>query len=605
MAADNFRVRGQFEEAIRLLNDAIKKDPEFCEAYYRLSLVYRAQRKPSEALRQLQSGLSVAGLPVKQKVFYYELGDLYLFQGAYQKSLEAFDKFLELEKANKFKIGEATRLRSNAVFAMSNFKDRGTKPLPLSDTVNRFTMQYFPVLTADEQQLFFTRRNGSTDRDTEDIFVSVRDTAGRFTIPVSVSPVINSPENEGTCTVSADGRLIIFTSCRGRAGFGNCDLFESRRTGDKWSVPKNLGPSINSAAWESQPSLSSDGRQLFFVSDRRGGQGSRDIYHAVQDDSGAWLPAKNAGLVINSKYDEISPFLHASGKILFFASNGRPGFGGYDIYFSHNQDSTWATPENFGSPVNNHEDQFSLFITADGKKAYYSHEEGRDQNTGKIYSLEVPEELRIREVSAAVKGRVTDELTGLSVKSRVELIDLKTNTPISSVNSDSVNGKYLLVLTRGSDYGLFVTAPGYLFKSHHFNLTQDDPEQLEIDIKLSPVRLGSSVVLQNIFFDYDSYALKEESFPELEKVLRFMKDNSSVYIEVSGHTDNTGQEAKNQSLSVNRARSVADYLIRNGIEKGRVKVAGYGSGRPIASNETEQGRSANRRIEFKVLPASR
>jgi len=152
---------------------------------------------------------------------------------------------------------------------------------------------------------------------------------------------------------------------------------------------------------------------------------------------------------------------------------------------------------------------------------------------------------------------------------------------------------------------LFVTAPGYLFKSHHFNLTQNDPEQLEIDIKLSPVRLGSSVVLQNIFFDYDSYALKEESFPELEKVLRFMKDNSSVNIEVSGHTDNTGQETKNQSLSVNRARSVADYLVRNGIIQGRIKVAGYGSGKPIASNETEQGRSTNRRIEFRVLPASR
>jgi len=601
MGADNFRVRGQFPEALRLLNDAIKKDPAFCEAYYRLSLVYRAQRKPVEALAQLKAGLAVSKIPVKQKVFYYELGELYLFLGQYKESLESFDQFLAIEKVNKVKINEALRLRANADYALKNQNEWSARPRPLSDTVNRFLMQYFPVLTADEQQLFFTRRNGSSDRDTEDIVVSTKDSLGRFGIPVSVSPVINSPENEGTCTVSADGRLIIFTSCRGRAGFGNCDLFESRRIGNRWTEPRNLGAAINSTAWESQPSLSADGRELFFVSDRKGGVGARDIYRSVRDDNGKWTPAKNTGSVINTRYDEISPFLHASGRILFFASNGRVGFGGYDIFYSHWQDSVWSAPVNFGSPVNNHEDQFSLFITADGKKAYYSHEEARDQNTGKIFSLEVPPSLQIREVSAAVKGRVVNAETEKPVKARIELINLKTNASLSYVYSDSLNGNYLMVLTRGSDYGLFVTAPGYLYKSQHFNLTNEDPEQLVIDLRLSPVHAGSSMVLQNIFFDYDSYALKQESLPELEKATRFLRENPSIRIEISGHTDNTGTETKNQSLSVNRAKSVADQLIRSGIDGSRIKASGYGSSRPVVPNDTEAGRQRNRRIEFKVL----
>jgi len=158
-----------------------------------------------------------------------------------------------------------------------------------------------------------------------------------------------------------------------------------------------------------------------------------------------------------------------------------------------------------------------------------------------------------------------------------------------------------MVLTRGSDYGLFVTAPGYLYKSQHFNLTNEDPEQLVIDLRLLPVHAGSSMVLQNIFFDYDSYALKQESLPELEKATRFLRENPSIRIEISGHTDNTGTETKNQSLSVNRAKSVADQLIRSGIDGSRIKASGYGSSRPVVPNDTEAGRQRNRRIEFKVL----
>jgi OOP family OmpA-OmpF porin len=599
--ADNFRVHGRYEEAADMLRKAIEKDREFCEAYYRLALVLRAQRNFAGAKAQLEAGLAQTTDPKKQKIFYFELGDLLLLSGDYKTSLDFLDKFLKLETTNKVKIADALRARANCVYALEHFLNIPIKPVPLSDTVNFFQMQYFPVLTADEQQLFFTRRNGAADRDTEDLVVSVKDSNGRFQKPVSISPIINTPENEGTCTVSADGRQIIFTSCRGRSGFGNCDLFESHRTGNNWSEPVNLGAKINSYAWESQPSLSADGRVLFFVSDRKGGVGSRDIYRAEKDAAGNWTQAKNLGSNINTRFDEISPFIHANGRTLFFASNGYPGFGGYDVFQSAWQDSAWVAPVNFGSPVNNHEDQFSMFITADGSTAYYSHEDAGGQSNSRIYTLIIPEQLRIKRYSTSLSGLVTDAKTGLPLKAKIELIDLSSHDLVSEVYADSINGKYLMVLTRGAAYGLFVSCPGYLYKSLNFNLIEGKLEPVKIDIQLQPVQTGSAIVLRNIFFDSDRYALRPESFPELDETFLFLKSNPSVHIEISGHTDNIGQPDKNLQLSMNRAHAVVDYLIQKGIDSRRLSTKGYGASMPIAQNDTEAGRQTNRRIEFRIV----
>ena len=268
-----------------------------------------------------------------------------------------------------------------------------------------------------------------------------KDASGNFIVPVSISPAINTPENEGTCSVSADGRQIIFTSCRGRAGFGNCDLFESRKTGEVWSEPVNLGAGVNSSAWESQPSLSADGRLLYFVSDRKGGMGSRDLYRSEKGEDGRWKPAVNLGPSVNTRYEEISPFIHANGQTLFFATNGRPGFGGYDIFYSVRGDSTWQSPVNFGAPVNNHEDQFSLFITADGRRGYYSHEEENDQHSGKIFLFDVPASLNFGETSSSVRGVVSDKVSGRPVKARVELVELSTGNVVSLTASDSQIGR--------------------------------------------------------------------------------------------------------------------------------------------------------------------
>jgi outer membrane protein OmpA-like peptidoglycan-associated protein len=252
--------------------------------------------------------------------------------------------------------------------------------------------------------------------------------------------------------------------------------------------------------------------------------------------------------------------------------------------------------------LNNHHDQFSLYITPDGTRGYYSHEEVSGQVArGRIYTFQVPPANQPRQASSYVHGTVTDRRTGRPLKARVELFDLERNERVSAVESDSVTGSYLMVLTRGAEYALYVSCQGYAFQSMHFNYQQQQVAPLERHIQLDPITKGTAVVLNNIFFDTDSYVLKDKSITELRRVLQFLTENPQVKIEIQGHTDNTGTAAYNQQLSENRARAVYQFLIQAGIPATRLSAKGFGALHPVASNDTPEGRMQNRRIEFKVL----
>ncbi len=601
--ADNYRIRGQYREALSLLDQAIEKDKNFSEAYFRQAIIYKSQRNYPKSTELYLKGLSLTMDQKKQKVYYYELGENYLLEGDYEKSQQFLDRYLDAEILNKPRIDQATLWKRNVQYALRNKKIASQfQPHQLSDSVNAFAMQYFPVLTADEQELIFTRRKGGGQEDDEDLVVCKKDSTGKWQKPVSISSNINTPLNEGTCTISADGRQLIFTSCIGRRGYGSCDLFESRKIGEEWTKPINLGPEINSAAWESQPSLSADGRMLFFVSDRRGGVGNKDLYISYKLDENKWSKAENLGPKINTPFEEISPFIHVNGRTLFFASNGKPGFGGYDLYRSERENGQWAEPANFGFPVNNHEDQFSLFITADGQHGFYSHEDNQKINSSEIFEINVPEELQLRYKSNYVKGIVRDKKTKLPLKARVELFNINKNELTSYVASDSVSGEYLMVLTQGADYGLYVSRPGYLFQSLNFNYEiQENLVPVALDVLLEPVETGASAVMNNLFFDFNKYELKDKSITEMGKALRFLNDNPKVRVEISGHTDNVGTSAGNLQLSLKRAQSVATYLIAHGIASTRIIQKGYGADKPLKPNDTEENKQINRRIEFRVV----
>lgn len=602
--ADNFRVRGQFEEAISLLSQSLSKDKNFVEAYFRRGLTYFSIKQYPKAIADYEHGLSLTTDIRRQRDFWYNLGELYLLAGEYQKAMKVLSSYVNSEPQNKQKAERATVLFKSAEFALKNKDAKSYEQKPLSDTVNRFVMQYFPVLTADQRQLIFTRRVGNGPNDDEDLVVSRKDDQGRWMLPESISKNINTPLNEGTCAISADGRRLIFTSCSGRDGVGSCDLYESVREGNIWTKPRNLGRNVNTNEWESQPSLSADGRTLYFVSDRRSGIGRRDIWISTLDESGTWTRALNAGEKINSPFDEISPFIHANDKTLYFASNGLPGFGGYDVFYSERDSSGWEAPKNFGGIINDNGDQYSFFVTADGQKGYYSHEETLESghSRSKIYEIRIPKENQLKFRSNYVQGIITDKVSKSPLNAKIELINIERNSMVSLVESDSVSGEYLMVLTQGAEYALYVNKPGYLFKSFNFNYSEvKNFEPIIINIELEKATAGSMAVLNNIFFDVDKYDLKPKSLPELKKVIHFLQENPRIRVEVSGHTDNSGSSDYNKQLSQKRALAVYDYLTQMGIEKNRIITHGYGPDKPLASNESEEGRKQNRRIEFRLI----
>ncbi len=603
--ADNFWVRRQYPQAEELLLQAIKRDGKFVEAHILLGRTYQGMKRYKEAEAAYLCALDHKQNPNDFREIYLELAEVQVRIEAYEKARENLQIFLKGRMPMRGMESRARNLLESAEFAIENLATaEAFNPRPLSDVVNQFAMQYFPVLTADQSQLIYTRRKGRKPEFDEDLVVTHRQPDGTWGPPESISDNINTRHNEGTCTIAADGRTLIFTSCFGRQGYGSCDLYISYKVGEVWSEPENLGPTVNTKAWESQPSLSADGRTLYFVSDREGGYGNSDIYVTSLDDKNQWTKPENMGSRVNTPWDEVSPFIHANGRTLYFASNGWPGFGGYDIFYLERQpEGTWGDPQNLGAPVNNGDDQLSLFITADGLQGYYVNESlGPDGDfKGRIYEFDVPEAMQVAYRSNYVRGRVYEEATKEPLAALVELYDLESEALVSQVRSDSVTGDYLMVLTEGSEYALYVSRTGYLFHSLSFNLKDyDDYDAVEIDVFLKKAASGATTVLKNIFFDFDSYALQEKSITEINKIKRFLEQNPQINIEISGHTDNTGSPQYNMELSLNRAKSVYNYLISRNIAPDRLTFKGYGLTRPKYPNDTEEGRILNRRIEFLI-----
>ncbi len=596
-AADNFRVRGQFDKAIELLKEALEKDKKFEEAYYRLALTYRSSGDLIKSIENFELGLNLTSDIRKQKTYSLQLGDALLRMGNYQKSLLYLDGFLKAEKLDKAKIDQAAVWRSQAQYGADHAKERYDYFIkPLSDTVNAFPMQYFPTLSADDSELIFTVRYGKAHDDNEDIFICTKDEKGNWKTPVPISDRVNSTFREGASTISADGRKLIFTICGPRG----CDLFETVKVGKEWKAPVNLGAAVNSPGWEAQPSLSADGSELYFISDRRGGLGGYDIWYSKKGEDGRWMRAVNVGAPVNTRFDEIAPYIHVNNQNLYYASNGLPGYGSYDIYVSERKEGAWMPPTNMGAPLNDYYDQYSFTVSSNGKFAYYSKEEGKNQS--KIYRTVIPENFQVKSKGNVVSGTIRDAITKQPLNAIVELFDLKTNTKLSEFSSDSVSGEYLIVVPGLSEYALHAKRQGYLFESLHFDYNQkDQSDAVVINMELKPILKNSTVVLNNIFFGLNEFQLTEKSKAELDEVFKFLTINSTIAIEISGHTDNTGSEEFNQNLSFKRAESVVNYLKEKGIDPARLNKKGYGSKRPVKPNDSEQNRQLNRRIEFTIL----
>jgi outer membrane protein OmpA-like peptidoglycan-associated protein/tetratricopeptide (TPR) repeat protein len=593
--------RRNYPAALELFDKALKKDADFGEVHYLKAKTLLSIGEIEMAKYHFERASELLPLNSRYAETFMILGRMYMDEGDYVKAQQLFVKYIKADPSNYTRVELAKGFIRDCEFGKNGVKNPDSiQPKKLGSPINNFQYQYFPVLTGDGEFLFFTARNV---RSTEEILVS-RKMQGEWSPPQNISDNINTVEfNEGTCAISADGRTIVFTSCNAPGLSGRCDLLISYRQGNEWSRPKNLGRNINTPHWESQPSLSADGRLLLFSSDRPGGMGKMDIWYSVKGPDEAWKKAKNLGRPVNTGGEEFSPFLHSNNQTLFYSSGGRKGMGGLDLFVTTREKGKWSEPVNLGFPLNTWKDEVGIFVSSEGKTAFYS----RTENEGGmersfLYEVDLPKRLWVKNESYALKGKVFDSNNNKPLGAQINLMDLDRDTAIQSLRADSVNGTYLIILTKGANYGLFVSHPGYLYKSLNFELKNAGPNgDIILDIPLDPIVKGARTQLRNIFFDFGSYELRAESKVELKKLIAFIHKNPGLKIEIGGHTDDVGSQENNLALSKNRARAVKEFLVKNGIEFTNLTFKGYGETQPLFPNDSESNRQLNRRIEFKIL----
>jgi len=601
---------GEDSKVIDILNKCLQADSTYADGWGLLGDISTDQQDFETAVSSYKKAVSIN--PAYTTLFL-ALAQTELKTGRYSDAKSDAEKFMSVTLSQNRINLNAIPKQSQVISARLIIQKAETAigimahPLPvelhnLGSTINTVAEEYINSITADESTLIFTRKsfNDKLKRPLEELFIARKDTLKWKVTPLKFDS--SESINTGALCISPDGNTVYYTLCGAADGYGSCDLYVSQRQNNNWSRPTNLGPVINTPSWESQPSISADGTTLYFVSNRFGGIGGSDIWVSKKDINGNWGAPKNLREPVNTPQDEMSPFIHPDGNTLYFASKGHPGMGGSDLFLSRlDANGKWQQPVNLGYPINTYADEISLLVNPAGDKAYISSTQKGGFGGFDIYYFTLPAELRPSPVTY-VRGIVTDADNAMPLVANFELINLATNQTEIKETSSADNGSFLVCLKPGEDYGLNVSKPGYLFYSQHFALTEikEAGNPFILNIKLQKIKSGNTTILNNIFFDTDSYALLEKSKSELERLVGFLKLNPSIKIKISGHTDNQGDEKSNKILSENRAKAVVNYLIKEGISPDRLSSAGFGATNPIDSNQTEEGRAKNRRTEFKI-----
>jgi len=525
--------------------------------------------------------------------------------GQYKEASTFFVQYRNLIPERRLRSWKDSLLQESIRFAGDQLQQGSSfQPEKLSPSINTPDNEYFPSLTVDGSMLVFTRQvlhmpDTVKLKNQEDLFLADWDSDAFRNIRKMAFP-INTAGNEGTQSISQDGRLMVFTACSRPDTKGGCDLYYAWRTGTEWGIPVNLGYPVNTRYWESTPFLSPDSRYLYFASNRPGGKGGMDIWRSEKDPYGNWKEPVNLGIPVNTPGHEMSPVAGSDGRTLYFASDGHPGMGGFDLFRTvFSRIGAFSAPENLGYPINTFANEDGLSLVGFLGKAFIASD--RDPVTGKdLYS--VPWETHVEKPQNQVlAGRVLDRISELPL-SAVIRIQSHTDSIISSVESDPVTGRYLAGVPPGKSFRIGATASGYLPFSGSVKPTDENADQLiEVDIEMEPLTIGASVVLNNIFFEWDSFTLLPESIPDLEEIFHLISDHPSIRFEIGGHTDSSGGADYNLELSRKRAESVRNYLVNRGINDNRIVSKGYGSILPIGDNHTDTGRAKNRRTELKVL----
>ncbi len=456
--------------------------------------------------------------------------------------------------------------------------------------LNSSANDFAPLLLGNGRVMYFT-----SDRDGDQNIYSAVQGGSNWEQAQEAGPPLNTSGDEGGTTITPDGHWMVFTACDRSDGLGDCDLYIAEYVGGSWRNVKNLGAKVNSPSWDSQPSISPDGLMLFFVSERPGGSGGTDIWMSSRSYGGEWQQAVNLGRTVNTSGDELAPCIAADNTTLYFSSDMHPGIGGQDVYRTRNTGSSWSSPQHLGTPVNSEYDDYFCSLKLNSEDMYFASNRASSGEDLDIF-LAIPNPLPPGSVTTVV-GNVTDSQSQTPLGATLTVRDIQSNEIVSSFESDAVDGSYVVVLQPGKTYVITAESPGYLFYSDRFEVPSDSKNtSVRKDIAMT-----RDIVRLLVYFDFDQASLQPASAVDLNRAVDWLKANPTVKVELSGHTDNVGAKDYNKKLSQDRAQSVMDYLVGKGVSPARLRAMGYGMEQPITTNDTDEGRAMNRRVEFRVV----
>ena len=616
-----------YESALKIFKDLEKIWPDNPNLNFKIGYCYMHIRgQKVEAIPYLEKAIRYVNLSYLGDYIettapleaFYLLGQANHVQYKFNKALEYYNLYQSyIVDINPDAVDEVKFMIEKTYNAKKLIDNPvSIKIKNLGPNVNSPHPEYSPIISDNKDYIIFTsRRESSTGgkKDEkglyfEDIYIT-KFVNGKWEKAQPIKGKINTAGHEASISLSHDEqKLFIY---RDDKGDGN--IYMSLFVNGDWTKPEKMPEPINSQYWETHASLAPDGKTLYFTSDRPGGYGGRDIYKSIALDDNRWTEPENLGPFINTKYDEDAPFILADGVSLYFSSEGHENMGGFDIFISTvSEDGFWSTPENIGYPINTTEDDVFYYPTADEKSAVFSTSRQR-RGLGEL-DINFLTIIKPKKKYISIRGRTADDATFKSIQADVLFTDNETGQVVAKLQTDEETGQYKITLPMNKTYTIQGKTEGYSKAEKEFTISENDPRAfINIDLFLmrlivdttylavEDLSIGQKIVLNDIFYDFDKSNLRPESKEELDRLIKLMTDIPTLVIELSSHTDIIGKHEYNMKLSQERAQSVVNYLIKNGVSKDRLVAKGYGATMPVASNKTSEGRQLNRRTEFKIL----
>lgn len=582
--------------AYEKLEKAIRISPDFEDAYVALGAWYLSDKQYAAATEVYKK--ASVHCPGGKIRFAHLLAQSYLYSN---RPYEA-KAIIQQNKTENSEVWQKLEQEADFIsYAIAN---------PLPDTVRNMGIRFnsplsemYPCMSRADSNIYYTRKTSGID---EDFYVSVVDSCGGYLSGKALPYPFNTPNHEAAQFISADGRYLFFTRCDNRSengwSHGGCDLFMSYRAGAEWSAPQSFGGTINTPGYEGMATLSSDNRMLYFVSDRAGGFGGLDIWMS-KFENGLWQAPVNAGPEVNTAGSDITPFLYADNKTLFFSSNGHTGMGGFDLFVSKIAGDKWGEAQNLGYPVNTSYDEVSFFLNPDGKHAYFS--SNRDSLAGNydLYDMTMPLSLELTPM-VYVKCTVYDSLTGDALNYASSYVYDELDREVFHFTSNRGDGSFMIPLQINKSFRLYTDRIN--FQPLEVSMKFDDSFAgiiFQLPLALLPIdyiRPTNDSMLLSVYFDKNSTTISDSAKAHMLAAISPWLKHKEFKVFINGYTDNTGTPIINEEISYSRANTISTILQEAGFAAEWLEARGWGEANPVTDNETEEHRNRNRRVELVI-----